>query len=63
MQINLNLKTGTDKNGKPWFMVQTVAGKYSGEPVFISELEYDYLQRELPQQNQPKPVPGRVAVG
>lgn len=45
MLINLQLLTGVnEKTNRPWFMVRTVAGKYSGEPVFVSQLEYDYLK-------------------
>lgn len=45
MLINLQLLTGVnEKTNRPWYMVRTVAGKYSGEPVFVSQLEYDYLK-------------------
>lgn len=45
--VNIELKTGLSKNGLPWFQARTVAQKYKGEPVFISELEYDYLTEIL----------------
>lgn len=35
------------KNGNPWFQARTIAQKYKGEPVFISELEYEYLSEIL----------------
>lgn len=41
--VNIELKTGMGKNGNPWYQARTIAQKYKGEPVFISELEYDYL--------------------
>lgn len=43
MLINLKLNNGTSKAGKPYYMLQTICGKFTSEPVFISELEFDYL--------------------
>jgi len=44
MLINIKLTSKVSaKTNKPWFMVQTIAGDYTGEPVFVSKLEYDYL--------------------
>lgn len=41
--IDYRLSTGTGKTGKAWYMLTVTIGKYTSEPVFISELEYDYL--------------------
>jgi hypothetical protein len=45
-QISITTKTGTAKNGKAWYMAIFEAGKYSSEPLFISQLEYDYLETQ-----------------
>jgi len=42
--ITIKLKTGRDKNGKNWYMAQTIAGDFESEPVFIGVIEYRYLQ-------------------
>ena len=47
MLINLVLNSGTGKTGNPWYQARVIAGKYKSEPLFISELEYDYLTNLL----------------
>jgi len=46
--VNLELTTGVGKNNRNWYMAKVIAGKYTGEPVFISQLEFDYLTDILP---------------
>lgn len=43
MKTTYDLKTGMGKTGKPWFMVIFTTGKFVSEPLFISEIDYDYL--------------------
>lgn len=50
-KVNLTIRTGTDKNGKPWNMVTAVAGKFQSEPIFVSEIEADYLHEYLKDEN------------
>lgn len=43
--VNLKLHEGVGKNSKkPYYMVTILAQKYTSEPIFVSQLEYDYLQ-------------------
>ena len=42
-QVNVAVKTGIAKNGKNWYMATFNTGKFASEPIFISQLEYEYL--------------------
>jgi hypothetical protein len=46
-KVNLQTKSGIDKNGKPWTMVTAHAGKFHSEPIFVSEIEAEYLVEYL----------------
>lgn len=42
--IKIELNKGiSNKSQKPYYSVRFICGKYVSEPLFISELEYDYL--------------------
>jgi len=54
MLINIKLQQGTSKAGNPYYMLTTIAGDFKSQPVFISKLEYDYLEelQSVPDFNQ-----------
>lgn len=54
--VNIELKTGMGKNGSPWYQARTIAQKFKSEPLFISELEYDYLSEILKAPSQDEDV-------
>lgn len=42
--MDYRLTTGVGKTNKNWYMLTVTIGKYSSEPLFVSELEYEYLK-------------------
>lgn len=49
---NFELKTDIGKSGQRWYQLRFVIGKYKSEPIFISELEFDYLKNIKVQQEK-----------
>lgn len=41
---NFELKTNIGKSGQRWYQLRFLIGKYKSEPIFVSELEFDYLK-------------------
>jgi len=42
-QVSVTVNTGISKANRPWYMATFTAGKFVSEPIFISQLEYEYL--------------------
>lgn len=40
----INLSTGIDKNGKPWYSVEVTVYDFTTERQFIDKIHYNYLK-------------------
>jgi len=45
MNTSFDLSTGKSKTGRDWFMLTIYIEKYKSEAIFITQLEYDYLNK------------------